>query len=148
MDDYLWVVFSGEYSDRSLAGVFSSREKAEAFIAKHQNEYSEYYIEAVVKVDEPCTVKDGYSVWITAWHDDEGHEGEDTTVSPLSVFEGNAIRSGWQSEFKDTYTVRNDYVGITREHFHTWVFNADEDRAKKVAYDRFRNARYMHSQNR
>ena len=38
----LWIVFNGEYSDRGIVGVFSSKEKAEDYIANYKGD--SYYV--------------------------------------------------------------------------------------------------------
>ena len=137
----LWIVFSGEYSDRGIVGVFSSKEKAEDYVANYKGDsYYVPYIETVLDLDIPVTEDAGWRVWIeTQWRDGEERR---EMVRALPASAGDKCEN--EEGFIDTSTYKR-YVamaGVYKEQFATWAWGCDEERAKKIAYDRLAELRY------
>ena len=137
----LWIVFNGEYSDRGIVGVFSSKEKAEDYIANYNGDsYYVPYIETVLDLDIPVTEDAGWRVWIeTQWRD--GEERRERVVTQTASA-GDKCEN--EEGLIDTSTYKR-YVamaGVYKEQFATWAWGCDEERAKKIAYDRLTEYRY------
>lgn len=134
----LWIVFTGEYSDRGILGVFSTKELAEECIALHNNDA---YIEAVLELDEPSDIQNGYRVFIENQWEDGQERKERVWAYPLGIGELREVEAGF-ANFPDYYSRGIGYVGINKESFHTFVWNCtSKERAEKVAHDRLREAR-------
>lgn len=137
----LWIVFNGEYSDRGIVGAFSSKEKAEDYIADHKNDsYYVPYIETVLDLDVPVTEDAGWRVWIdTQWRDGEERRER---VRAQTASAGDKCEN--EEGLIDTSNYKRYVVmaGVYREQFATWAWGCDEERAKKIAYDRLAEYRY------
>lgn len=134
----LWIVFTGEYSDRGILGVFSTKELAEECVALHNNDA---YIETVLELNEPCDIQNGYRVFIeTQWEDGQERK-ERVWFYSLGIGRLREVEAGF-TNLPDYYSRDSGYVGINKESFNTFVWNcASKERAEKVAYDRLREAR-------
>ena len=137
----LWVVFCGEYSDRGIVGVFSSKEKAEEYIANYDGDtYYTPYIETALDVDVPLTTEAGWHIVIrTQWNDGEARR-EKIMSHVVTVGERNESQIG---ESEDVfYKCYDPVVGVHAEQFSSYAWDCDEERAKKIAYDRLAECRY------
>lgn len=110
----VWTVWSGSYSDRGMAGVFSTKEKAEAYIQVAKHFYSELDDEPIEYVlDEQLGEKERYCVRI--------EKGS-----------GNIMNPGWFFVYDSGADVQEQ-----DDCYEVWVnFQYDYDRMIKAARDK------------
>ena len=64
MNARVWVVIQGHYSNKRVRAVFSSEEKARAWIAIYDNESTDLYAESDFSIQDPETIDEPTGDWV------------------------------------------------------------------------------------
>lgn len=119
MEQKIYIVTSGEYSDYGIDAVFTTKEKAVDYVEQHGTNYNieEYNVdEEVVKETQ---------LWSVEFSVDEG-----------KLYEANPTSRN-RNEVVDTCSIF-DYYGIKEKSYIRFYVDADSmDRAVKIARERF-----------
>ena len=97
-------------------------------------------METVLDLDVPVTEDAGWRVWIeTQWRD--GEERRERVVTQTATA-GEKCEN--EEGLIDTSVYKRYVVMVVvyKEQFATWAWGCDEERAKKIAYDRLTEYRY------
>lgn len=150
----IWAVSSGEYSDYQVNAIFSTKERAEAYLSLvYGDEYSDARVEEFpLNPDDPVTITDGLFPYLFHWSrtdrtktvgttDDVAPETPRTSASRMTLFEAfnfdphregliTAITYGWKHGPNQDQSVN---FRITAH-----VMARDKAHAIKIGADRIR----------